>query len=233
MHATTDAATDDGSTSITIPLRSRRVQRAQLLLPLRDAVAALALAWASLPRFRSGVPGEMALAAADAIVAVALVVAIAREYSLRGAPHGEQQHHGTIAWTEVAAALMLFVEAYHQWHEGRPGRKLPYLTALVGLITLYKGMRHDWFAARTARRRVLRLDGEGMLFRWSRLHRVRVPRSEIASLAVSDRAVVVTRPDGTHRTISLRDALEPARVVAAVRTWAEAEGIAVDGVAKP
>jgi hypothetical protein len=124
---------------------------------------------------------------------------------------------------------MLFVEAYHQRHEGRPGRMLPYFTALVGVVTLYKALHHEWFAARDARRRVLRLDGDGMHFNWSRLRRVRVPRSEIRALAASERAVVVTRPDGTQRTISLRDAAEPAKVAAAVREWAGGQGIPLGG----
>jgi len=218
-------ATNDGPMSV--PLRSRRIERARRMVPLRDGVAALVLAWAALPRFRSGVPGEVALAVADAIVAAALVGAIVY-YNFRPYSH----HHARVEWTDLAAGAMLLVEAFHQHREGRPGRALPYATIVTAFVTLGKGLLHERFAARDARRRVLRLDHEGLHFRWSRLFRSEVKRRDVAALAVSDHEIVVTAPDGARRRISLRHVLEPAMIAAAVRAWAAREGIAMEDGAR-
>lgn len=212
----------DGPT--TVPLRSRRVERARRMVPMRDGVAALVLAWAALPRFRSGVPGEIALAAADTIVAVALVGAIVY-YNVKP----ERHHHARVEWTDLAAGAMLLVEAYHQHREGRPGRALPYATIVTAFVTLGKGLLYERFAGRDARRRVLRLDDDGLHFRWSRLFRTEVKRRDVASLAVSDDEIVVTTPRGSQRRISLRHVVEPMPVAAAVRAWAARERIPIEG----
>lgn len=214
-HAPEQAATS-------IHLRSRRAERAERLLPLRDAVAAFALAWSALPRFQSGQASEVALAAADVVVAAALVGTIVHR-NVNAA-----RHHARVEWIDVAAGVMLLVEAYHQRHEGRPGRLLPYATALLALLSFAKGFFHERFAARSARRRTLRLDADGMRFDWSRLHHVSVRRRDVAAIATSEREIVVTAPNGSRRRISLRDAVEPAVVAAAVRDWARREGVALE-----
>ena len=199
--------------AVVVPLRSRRMERAETMMAALDGVSALNLALEGRERLARG-GGAAVLGWAElAVAAVLLVTAIAM---LRG-----RRHLGR--WVSGLAGIVLLLDGLSRTYgpKGHPSWAL----TLNGVVLLVLVLLAPRLAARREALRVLRLDGDGISYRRNRFRRFAVSRAEIAGIAIDDRSAVVRRRQGGERRIDLADLHNRDEAEAALRAWAAAHGV--------
>lgn len=140
----------------------------------------------------------------EVAVGAAFVVLMIREFvHLRHHPF----RHEAVAWLELAAAAILFIESYHIWHRHHEAEAagtaprvhvLPWLYAAVGMVYVVLAFR----ARQLAERRYLHLHPEGFAVRTKGMGRAHSLRwADISAVQPDGPAdVLVRQSDGrTHR----------------------------------
>jgi hypothetical protein len=200
---------------LTVPLRSKRRERAILLQKSQHAAPAIVLLVAGLNALGEGAHGfALALALLEIVSSVTLGVTVlfairkARRPANASAPL--HPHHGP-DWIDVFTAGVLFTEAieryHHTHHVARP-------TILLAVVLLTVGLLHGRILARAGKRMTLRV-GEDDLFVGGRPFRtLRVKWADLASIDIGSRYATVTVRNGRQRRLDLTD-LEGADAVRA------------------
>jgi hypothetical protein len=130
-------------------------------------------------------------------------------------PHsGEGGHHG-VDWVDIAAGFVLLAEAFEHWHVTH---HWPRPTLLTAFTTFALGLMHGRIAANRAKRRVLRVTGDGVrvsgrLFKARRLEAV---WKELKSIDIGPRYAVVATHAGRTRKLDLQDLEHPELIRAAL-----------------
>ncbi len=198
----------------TIFLQDGRRRRVEWLNRIPLAVSAVLLADAALPRLEGVAAREKVLAGAELAAAgvLVLVLLVSWRRRHRAAPT-------TIGWIDLAAAAMLFAEWADRLAHGHKWFSPVFVTALA---TAAIGVANRPLTRHRERRRILRLDDEGIGFRLNRLRGFRLAWSEVASIERTDRLLRIRGRDGRERRIDL-GRLDNADEVASALARAAAE----------
>jgi hypothetical protein len=194
------------SSAIVVPLRSKRQRRAQAVQKLNHAIPAFGLLVAGQQAVAGGHAGfGFYLGIFELISAGALIVLTARELraALRSPEHSTHHVHG-VDWVDIAAGFVLVAEALEHWHlthhVSRP-------TILSAAITFAFGLSHGRLAAARARKRVLRVDADGISIagRPFKARKLEAAWRDVQAIDVGDRYAVVSTRGGRPRRIDLSD----------------------------
>jgi hypothetical protein len=200
----------------TIFLQDRRLRQLEWLTRIPLALSAEVLAKAALPRLHGASALDRAFAGAELAAAALVVVVLVVAWRRR---HGTPWAFG---WIDVAAAAMLLAEWGDRLAHGGKWLSPVLLTAV---FTLAVGLADRPLARLRKRRRVLRLDEEGLHFRFTRLRRFDVPWPEVASMERDGRTFRIRRRHGRERRIDLGRLDNRDHVARALATAAAARGI--------
>lgn len=213
---------NDPGEIVSIPLRSRRRERAQLVQKLQHAIPAVPLLLAGLRGIQQGERGfALGLAIGELVVSALLLRTLVKEIASLRRPHVETGHGGhgahAVDWFDILAAGVLTAEALERWHlhhhVARP-------TILLAVITLALGLFHGRIAAITSRRRALRMDADGIrvggrFFRGV-FYRFAASWPDIERIELDDKKARIVARDGRERRIDLTDLRNAGEVRAAL-----------------
>ena len=207
---------------LTVPLRSKRRQRALLVQKLQHVVAGVMLLFAGLQAVGEESRGFPLALAIFEIVSSALLIgstALAFRKARRPADHAHlpHVHHGGVDWMDIFAAGVLFAEVAEHWHLKHHIQRPAVLTAIV-VLTL--GLFHGRIARRAERRFTLRV-GEDDLYVGGKPFRVfRAKWADILSIEIGPRYATMRTRAGRERRLDLAD-LEGANHVRAALAEAQ------------
>ncbi|MEO8681441.1 MAG: hypothetical protein ABI665_20505 [Vicinamibacterales bacterium] len=213
---------------ISVPLRTRRLQKAQMAQKIQHAAPSLVLLGDGLTRIGSGDPGQsLVLGVVEVIAAVLVIGTVARGIMRlrkgkgRGNPkglpppadapqthdaHDSPVHHG-LDWIDLCIGGMLVVEAYMHWHETG---HVPRPTVLLAVVMLGLGLFHGRITAYAHKRRAMHVSADGISipgrFPFMRLT---LPWSDVASVDFDDGVALIVAHDGRRRRVAMADSLEP------------------------
>lgn len=203
---------------VTVPLRSRRLKRVQLVQKIQHAVPALGLLVGGAESLSAGAHGfELVLAVAGIAISGFLGVSIVRglRAARRGptsAHHHDHQGHG-VDWTDIWVAGVLFTEAAETWHVRH---HIAGPVILTGVVTLGLGLFHGRMAARVERRRSLRLTGERLVVGGPPWKRLNARWGDITHINMTEHEAVIHTHKGRRRRIDFLDLENAADVRAAL-----------------
>lgn len=191
---------------LVVPLHSRRRRRGLLAQRLQHVIAGAGLFFSGMQSLTAGAEGlELALAVAGMVTAGLLIVAFAREVRGAAGTHAHPAHpRHAVDWTDIFAAAMLFAEAAEKWHlRGHIWRP----ETLAAVATLGVGLFHGRLAARTERRRALRVSPNRLVIgaRHKFGREFSAAWDEIADITVTDRDAVIRTHHGKERRLNLAD----------------------------
>lgn len=200
-----------GLPSITIPLRSRRQERGQLVQKIQHVIPAMTLFVVGMQAVQERAHGaELALAVVQLVTSAGLVLNFMRQArALRrieaggAAAHGPaaHEHHG-VDWFEIFAAGVIYAEALEKWHlKHRIARP----AILMGTATLLLGLFHGRLAARIARHRVLRVDDHGIRVGGKFWRTFDAPWADIAAIDLTPKTAEIRTRHGRTRRLRLDD----------------------------
>lgn len=178
----------------TIFLQDARQRRVEWLNRIPLAVSAVVLADAALPRLDGSPVRERILAGAELAAAVLLVIILAVSWRRR------RRTASAFGWVDLAAAAMLFTEWADQLAHGHRWFTPVFVTAVVMLAI---GLANRPLLRYQQRRRVLRLDDDGIRFRLNRLRGFRLAWPELASIERRGTTLRLHRRHGRDRRIDL------------------------------
>lgn len=193
--------------SVTIQLDDRRQKAGAWWQRFQHVVGGAPLLRAGIARVR--VPGGHGdvLAWCEIIVATVLLAIFVRDLQAEAraqlAKTKPEVHHVHIGpeWFDVAAGVLLILEAVHTTH---PGGKPLYAHALfwIGVATLITGAAHGVLASRRSKRRYIELDAAGVRARLSRFRSFDIAWSEISDVQLRDDEITLITK-GRKRDIPL------------------------------
>jgi hypothetical protein len=190
--------------TITVPLRSRRRDRAMLFQKLQHVIPASGLLLVGVQRLQAGAAGlELALAAAEITTSAILILVFVRSLlRARGARAHGAQHAHRVDWVDIALAAVLFAEVWGHYHETHHIKRP---LVLLGMVMLILGLFHEPITGGSERRRSLRISDDGLSVGARPFRRFRAAWTDITSITVNAAyAEIRTRSAGTRR-IDLRD----------------------------
>lgn len=191
---------------LTVPLRSKRRERAVLIQKLQHAAPAAVLLLAGLNALREGVHGwALALAVLEIVSSVALGVTVLRAIRKARRPANASAplhaHHGP-DWIDVFTAGVLFTEVleryHHTHHIARP-------TILLAVVLLTIGLLHGRILTRAAKRMTLRVGDDDLYVGGKPFRAIRVKWAELTSIDIGPRYATIAARDGRRRTLDLAD----------------------------
>jgi hypothetical protein len=189
----------------TVPLRSKRRERAQAVQKFQHAVPAAPLLFAGLQAMSGGAHGlELALAIFEILTSVLLLGTVAREIRglRRSAPQSAHAAHHGVDWVHIFAACVLVAEVLEHYHLTHHIRRPTLLTAVV---TLALGLFHGRLQRLSERRLVLRVEDEGIHVGGKFFQTFRAAWADVASIHVGDRNASIKTRDGRERRLNLAD----------------------------
>ncbi|HMC78725.1 MAG TPA: hypothetical protein VKH34_16370 [Vicinamibacterales bacterium] len=189
----------------TVPLRSKRRERAQAVQKFQHAIPAAPLLFAGLQAIRGGAHGlELALAIFEIATSALLLGTVAREVRTlrRPAEHSAHASHHGVDWVHIFAACVLVAEVLEHYHLTHHIRRPTVVTALV---TLALGLFHGRLQRLHERRRVLRVEDEGIHVGGRFFQSFRAKWEHIASIDLGDRHASIKTHDGRERKLNLAD----------------------------
>jgi hypothetical protein len=204
----------------TVPLRSKRRERAQTIQKFQHVIPAVPLLFAGLQALQAGESGlAFVLAVFEIATSVLLLGTMVREIRAmrrqQGDGHGgdHARHHG-IDWVEVFAAGVLTAEVLEHWHLTHHIRRPAVLTAI---FTLGLGLFHGRLVRFGEARRVLRVEDEGIYLGGRFVFRpFRAPWRDVASIEIGERHARIRTRDGRERSLNLADLHDAGEVRAAL-----------------
>ena len=188
----------------TVPLRSKRRERAQAVQKFQHAIPAAPLLFAGLQAIGGGAHGlELALAIFEIATSALLLGTVAREIRTlrRPASRSHAPHHG-VDWVHVFAASVLVAEVFEHYHLTHHIRRPTVVTAIV---TFGLGLFHGRLQRLHERRRVLRVEDEGIHVGGRFFQSFRAKWEHIASIDLGDRHASIKTHDGRERKLNLAD----------------------------
>lgn len=188
----------------TVPLLSKRRERALLVQKLQHGVPTVVLLFHGLTRLGEPHDWSRVVGVAE-IIASALVIGAfshrlraVRRNTHAGAPSA---HHG-VDWIDLCLGLMLSVEAWSHWYEtGRVQRP----TLLLALTMVGLGLLHGRMTTAGRRRRVVRIGSDGVSIGERFFRRFAATWAELTSIDLGPRHARIVRKDGRTCTIDFAD----------------------------
>jgi len=188
----------------TVPLRSKRREKAQAFQKFQHAIPAVPLLLAGVQAIRSGEPGvALALGVFEIATSAALLATVIREIRAMRRPKAGtgHAHHGA-HWVHIFAAALLIAEVLDHYllthHIRRP-------TILTAIVTLALGLGHGRLQRFTAGRRVLRLEDDRLHIADKPFRTFRARWADVTSIDVGEKYARITTLDGRERTLNLSD----------------------------
>ena len=173
---------------LTVPLKSKRRERALAVQKFQHAIPALPLLFAGLQAIQAGEHGlAFALALFEIGTSVMLLGTVVREIRTlrRPRPHAAHAHHG-VDWVHIFAASVLVAEVLEHYHVTHHIRRPTVLTAAV---TLALGLFHGRITRFSEGRRVLRLEDDGVHIGGKFFQSFRARWEDITSIEIEERQV--------------------------------------------
>ena len=200
---------------ISVPIQYRRTAKAQFIQKLQHAVPSFVV-------FGDGVEHlshredalDLVLGSTEVVVSVLVVGSVFRGLrALRAhmarTDHVHQHAHHGVDWIDICIGIMLMVEAWSKYHaSGHIARP----TLLLALVMIALGVTHGRLLAFGARRRELRIDGDGISVATKPFNRMSLKWPEVASIEIGDRWAVISATNGRSRRIDLSDVMRPQAV---------------------
>ena len=188
---------------VTVPLRSRRRERALVVQKIQHVIPASGLFFVGMQGVKEGAHGaELALAIVQLVTSAALVISFLRDVRAARSAHAPTHEHHGVDWFEIFSAGVLFAEALEKWHLkhhiARP-------TILLATVTLALGLFHGRLAARRARHRVLHVDEHGIRIGGKFWRTFAAPWTAIVAITVTAGTAEIRRRDGKIRRLRLDD----------------------------
>jgi hypothetical protein len=211
--------------SVTIQLDDKRRKIGAWWQRFQHVVGGAPLLRAGIARVRApGGHGDV-LAWCEVVVATVLLVIFVRDLRAEAraklAKTEPEVHHAHVGpeWFDVAAGVLLILEAVHTTH---PGGKPLYAHALLwlGAATLVTGLAHGLLASLSSKRRFIQLDATGVRARLSRFRSFDIPWSGIGDVQVHDDAIVLVC-DGKRQLIPLDRYANSGEIRRAFTAWRE------------
>jgi len=211
---------------ISVPLRTRRQQKAQLAQKVQHAVPSFVLLGDGWARITGGEDGQGLLLGAVEVIAAGLVIGtVARgvirirsgtpkglppptEGGAEGLPaeaHRAKAGHG-VDWIDICIGGMLIVEAYMHYHE--TGRiKGP--TLLLAAVMSGLGLFHGRMTAFAHKRRSMHVSADGISIP-GRLPfmRITLPWADVAGVEIDGDTARIVANDGRSRLVDCTDAID-------------------------
>jgi hypothetical protein len=193
-------------TSVIVPLRSRRRERAVIAQKVQHAAPAVVLFGAGVTALREGPQGAELLLAIVEIVSSALLMgsfAHAIRKARRPANAAEHPHHHQgVDWIDIFTAAVLFAEAWEHYHVTHHVKRP---TIALGIALLSIGLLHGRILRRSEKRRSLRVDEEGLYVGGKPFRSLHAKWGEIAAIDVAERWGTITLKNGRVRKLDLPD----------------------------
>src|SRR5262249_36210214 len=149
----------------------RRKDMAEMLPKLQHLLGGLPLLMTGLENLQDG--GERMLALFEIVLASVLLVTFVKELriALRHKKHEPGHAHSPFGWFDLVAGAMLIFEAFHT-----PHHKAAYLRPqfLSGVVTIAFGALHGRLHRLHQKRRYLKLDENGLEFRFNQFRQLRL-----------------------------------------------------------
>ena len=189
---------------ITVPLRSKRREKAQTLQKFQHAVPAVPLLMAGLQAIGNGDHGfALALGIFEIVTSVALLGSVVREIRAMRRPkaHAEHAHHG-VDWVHIFAAAVLIAEVLEHYHLTGHIRRPTILTAIV---TLALGLGHGRLERFSAGRRVLRVEDDHLHVAGRPFRTLRARWADVTLIDVGENYAQIKTVDGRERKLNLSD----------------------------
>ncbi len=215
---------------LTVPIETRRRQRAALIQKLQHVVIAFVLLLDGLARFgKEAGFGSFALATAEVVTSALVILFFARAIKKSRVASEELGHHG-VDWVDIFLGVMLVIEALvHRQETGHlPGPKI-----LLAAVTFVLGLAHGRVWTFGQRRRALRVTETGISLgsRWG--SRLTATWPEIDRFEVSpERAELATRT-GAERSIDIAGLTNRPQVLEALTVahdrWEAAKALRLEG----
>jgi hypothetical protein len=204
---------------ISVPVRYKRQQRAQLAQKIQHAAPAVVLLGDGFARvFGEGHLESIVMGAAEIGASALVIVALGR--AIRGVRRArtlpdQAPHAHAIDWVDVCLAAVLAVEAFMHQHETG---HLPRPTVLLAGVMLTLGLLHGKLAAHFDKERALRVTDEGISVPGPRFRRrLTLPWADVASIEITERSARIVSFKGEERRINLADAVQPEPIREALR----------------
>lgn len=192
---------------VTVPLRSRRVERVQFAQKIQHAVPAFGLVAGGFSALSAGAQGfEFALAVTgigiSALLAASLVSGVrALRRGGRGHAVAPPHHHG-VDWIDISIAGVLFTEAAEKW---RVHHHISGPIILTAVATLALGLFHGRVAARMERRLAVRLTDEHLFVGGPPWKRLRASWGDVKHIQLSEHEAVIRTHKGRSRRLDFKD----------------------------
>jgi hypothetical protein len=189
--------------SITIELDDKRRNVGVWWQRFQHVVGGAPLLRAGIARVRApGGHGDV-LAWCEIVVATVLLLIFVRDLRAEAraqlAKEEPEVHHAHVGpeWFDVAAGVLLILEAVHTTH---PGGKPLYAHALLwlGIVTLITGVAHGVLVNLQSKRRFVQLDATGVRARLSRFRKFDIAWSELRDVQLRDDEITLVTNGGKH-----------------------------------
>lgn len=192
---------------LTVPLRSKRRERALLVQKLQHVVAGVVLLFAGLQALGEEARGFGLALAIFEIVSSALLVgsaAIAFRKARRPVDHAHlpHLHHGGVNWMDIFAAGVLFAEVAERWHLKH---HIPRPTVLTALVLLTVGLLHGRIARRAERRFTIRVGDDDLYVGGKPFRLLRAKWADVVSIDIGPRYATIRTRAGRERRLDLAD----------------------------
>ncbi len=192
---------------LTVPLRSKRRERALLLQKLQHAVPGAMLLFAGLRALAEHAVGfELALAVFEILTSALLIgsviVAFRKARRPANAAQAPHLHHGGVDWIDVFIAGVLFAEAAERWHLKH---HIPRPTLLTAIVLLTIGLLHGRIARRAERRFTVRVGEDDLYVGGKPFRSLRAKWADVLSIDIGARYATIKTRAGRTRKLNLQD----------------------------
>jgi hypothetical protein len=200
----------------TLPIRSKRFERAARVQTVQHAMGAMILIYAAWDRLTAPIVHHLLLAVGELTGGLLLLGSIVFE-KLRH----RQGKHGKVGWVELAGGVMATMEAIGRFFE-------PHTLALriLGFVPAILLFTFGLFDVRL-RSPQMRVDDDAFSIRWRMLRQHRVPWAGLSGYRITPGAIELIGDRGNVRTLKITSLINREEALA----WAE-ERFLARGLAK-
>ena len=191
---------------LTVPLRSKRRERAVLIQKIQHAAPAVVLLAAGISALREEPHGAALLLAiveigSSLLLMVSVALALRKARRPADAAAALHAHHG-VDWIDVFTAAVLFTEVLERYHHTH---RVARPTLLLASVLLLVGLLHGRLLTFGVRRRTLRLGDDDLFVPGRPFRSLRVKWADLASIDIGRRYATIRTRDGRTRKIDLAD----------------------------